>query len=184
MSRLTLARLAAVLFAAVAAVVVVVSPAQAGPADGNPVEQAAAAESAEVYRMTNHYTNRCAAVHGPSNVNGGAVFQIDCNPAFADQYWRWEPYNGSYRLRNEHTNRCLAVQQHNAPAFQIDCGTYTDQQWVRQAYYSGNYLLGYKILNVYSGKCLAVQGAVLSNTQVFQAGCNTSYLDQVWELQI
>jgi hypothetical protein len=138
--------------------------------------------------VANSYTRRCLSVQAANNVNGAPVFQFDCVPN-GDQYWNVTPshsstYPNTFWFSNNVTNRCLSVQGANnvngAPAFQYDC-VYNDQLWyIFDAFNSnGAYLYSY-VKNVYTGRCLSVQGANnVNGAPAFQYDCN-ALADQRW----
>ncbi|MFI7121947.1 RICIN domain-containing protein [Amycolatopsis sp. NPDC049868] len=149
------------------------------------------ARRAGPWRYRNSYTDRCLAVHGPSDINGGPAYQYDCNNNYADQFWNVVRYSGEgpdarYWIRNANTGRCLAVQGTNnvngAAAYQYDCTAYEDQAWIiedRGRDAEGHFLERFR--NSYTDRCLAVSGANnVNGARAFQYDCLDQAEDQLW----
>ncbi|WP_079198406.1 RICIN domain-containing protein [Streptomyces sp. CB03911] len=110
-----------------------------------------------------------------NTANGATVQLYDCNGASA-QNWTWQD-NGSLTVTVGGTTKCLDVAGgSNATGALVqlyDCNAGAPQQRFK-------YLPDGTIYSAKSGKCLAVQGAVVNNARIGLASCDPAQTTQKW----
>jgi Ricin-type beta-trefoil lectin domain len=172
MDRLSRRSLRAVLvvFAALASLLALAPPAQAGVVPG-------------YVQVVNHQTEECLDVWGASTAHAANVGVWRCIGA-ENQQWRFEDLgNGFYRVRVLHTDMCLDVAYRGyydgADVVQATCADPTlstsyNQQW-RRAHLGGYY----QLVARHSGKCLDKTGS----GDVVQWTCRGDKWWQQWSLR-
>ncbi|MET9318265.1 RICIN domain-containing protein [Kribbella sp. NPDC003505] len=130
---------------------------------------------------------------GAGASNGSKVIQWDYDGG-ADQYWKFVKKvdadgeaNDRYWIVNKWSGRCAGISggalNDGAGAIQWDCNpeAWANYWYVRLDRFENGTAL-YRLVNVWSGKCLAIPGGDLSiGTQAIQWSCADDP-DQLWDI--
>ncbi|WP_354006213.1 RICIN domain-containing protein [Streptomyces sp. NBC_00094] len=133
--------------------------------------------------LQNSLSNRCAYVSWRTPENNAPAQQVDCDPQYADQVWKFERVEGGYQIRNHKTDRCLVVSwstpQDGAPVTQYDCHPeFGDQVWKLEPVAGG-----FSLRNSVTDKCMYVSWTTPGwGAPLLQVGCDPQYADQVWKI--
>ncbi|MEV2274303.1 RICIN domain-containing protein [Nocardiopsis sp. NPDC049922] len=106
--------------------------AHAEASGGRAADRAATSAEANVYRLVNVNSGRCAGVGGSSLEKGAAVIQWDCLD-IDDQAWTFVYMGGyHYHLENVNSGQCLTVSTpagDGARVVQLPCRSHPHQGW-------------------------------------------------------
>lgn len=116
------------------------------------------------YTFTARHSGKCLDVDRPVRVEGSRLYQWTCDPDYAQVFQVYDGGNGGHYLMNGDSNLCLGVAG-DGPAdgvglVQVACGKSPAAQLFRVEFVAGGYE---RLVNLASGKCLAVQRAASTN---------------------